>query len=98
VKQNIVATYKYIHIEEGAPKPRTKVFYVYATGSGEILGEISWYANWRKYVFMVYNRSIYDDRCMDSLSEFTKKINKEHREMRKVERDARREEGNRCKD
>jgi hypothetical protein len=94
----VVATYKHIYIEEGASKPRTKVFYVYATLSGQLLGEVSWYGNWRQYTFLVYQRSVYDSGCMDAISEFTKKINKEHKEMRKAERDARRkEEGNRRK-
>jgi len=39
---------------------------------GAYIGEIKWYASWRKYVYYPEDGTLYDSNCMDTISEFIK--------------------------
>lgn len=52
-------------------KPRkTKVWNVYATVSGVVLGQIRWFGRWRKYCFYPNPNTIWDNRCLMTILVF----------------------------
>lgn len=48
---------------------KTNVYAVAAT-SGDVLGHISWYSSWRRYVFYPVPNTLYDEECLRVISEF----------------------------
>ena len=46
------------------------------------LGEIRWFGRFRKYSFYPANDTIYEEVCMQEITDFLKQENKRHREKR----------------
>jgi len=71
---------EWLEFREKARKPKTKVYSVIAKGSGDELGEIKWYPNWRHYCFFptVEFETVLSDRCLMAISQFVSKLNEEH--------------------
>lgn len=67
-------------IERGSSASgKTKVFNVINL-QGEILGEVKWYGNWRKYCFFSHwEDTIYDNHCLRQILEFVEKITEVHK-------------------
>ena len=57
---------------------KTRQFSVFNTSSRALLGYIRWFAHWRKYCFFPLN-SLFDDICLDQVSQFIKDRTKEHK-------------------
>lgn len=49
---------------------KTKVFMVRSKHGGANLGEISWYATWRQYIFMPARITVWNTDCLDTISSF----------------------------
>ena len=57
---------------------KTRVWDV--VSGGLTLGQIKWYAPWRRYVFAPCQGSVYDSACLFELFEFCGAKTKEHKE------------------
>ena len=71
---------KYLKIEffEKSATGKTDIYYVF-NHSGEKLGEIKWYAHWRKYVFYSEGGIIADDLCLSDIQLFLSELKKERK-------------------
>ncbi len=74
---------EFIEIEQ---KPKTKVYSVHSKCSDCSLGIIKWNPNWRHYCFFstIEFETVHSDRCLLEISEFIKKLNKEHKEKKQL--------------
>lgn len=43
------------------------------------LGEVAWYAHWRRYIFYTNNGIVFDSTCLEELAEFLKKETADHK-------------------
>lgn len=50
----------------------TKIWAVSSTHSFVKLGEIKWYAVWRRYIYQPAGPTVYDAACLDEISAFLK--------------------------
>jgi hypothetical protein len=54
--------------------PKTKLFSVMSKSSGEVLGRIGWYPQWRQYVFNPCSETIYSAGCLKDIKDFIDKL------------------------
>ena len=59
---------------------KTHIYRVIANVSSVILGEISWHAPWRRYVFKPNRTTLYDWKCMNEIAEFLVKLTDDHKQ------------------
>ena len=64
-------------------KKKTKRYVVFNKKASTVLAEIYWNGPWRQYCFYPEPQCVWSTSCLDTIVEFTKKINKEHNEQRK---------------
>jgi hypothetical protein len=74
-----MAENKYIRFKLSEEKPKTKVWVVVNKKSHSIIGEISWYSAWRQYTFFPFVDTVWNCDCLDTISEFLKEKNREHK-------------------
>jgi len=70
--------YKFIHFEKAALSVarHTEIWNCINTKSGFLLGQISYYPNWRKYIFSPGpGPSIFDSECLLDIADFIKNMN-----------------------
>jgi hypothetical protein len=72
---------KFLSFIEKEPKPKTKVFEVRARYAGCFLGDVKWYAPWRKYCFFPgYSLDlVFDANCLNEIREFMNRLMAERR-------------------
>ena len=75
--------YEYIHFEELAPKPKTKVWSCKNNKSKEQLGVVKYHPGWRQYCYFPTVQAIYSAGCMDDISAFLNQVNKAHKSKAK---------------
>lgn len=63
-------------------KPKTLVLHVINT-KDVYLGEISWHPPWRQYVYQSIEFAIYNNGCLDDISQVLTDLNDEHRKKSK---------------
>lgn len=70
------------------PGGKTNRYEVWSKGGeeelGDKLGEIRWFGRWRKYSWYPNADTIYEEVCMQEITDFLKQVNKEHREKRRA--------------
>jgi hypothetical protein len=49
---------------------------------GALLGHVSWYSGWRKYVFAPNVNTVFEQDCLRDLADFCERVTKEHKESR----------------
>lgn len=49
---------------------KTNVYDVLNTSSGQKLGHIQWFWNWRKFVFVPVSDTLFEEVCLADISEF----------------------------
>jgi len=78
----------YLGFNEMKTDKKTKQFYITNIASGDILGYIVFFPQWRKYVLVSDERQkvIYDTKCLLEIVEFLNKINQERQEELKKEK------------
>lgn len=54
----------------GDSAKKTDTWEVRNKRTNDLLGEVRWYAPWRKYCFYVHQRSVFDDKCMQEIASF----------------------------
>lgn len=71
------------HIEFRMCKPdekkKTQTWDVLAKRGGVRLGEVKWFARWRKYSFYPTADCVFEETCLGELAEFIKERTREHR-------------------
>ena len=70
---------KWLRFELVDRKPKTIVMHVVVAKSGEILGEISWFARWRQYTFNPEYCTTFNNGCLQDITDVLTSLNKEHR-------------------
>jgi hypothetical protein len=76
----------YLHFKEipELQKPKTKVYAIYSNATSTYLGYIQWYSPWRKYCFYCdYGNLIFDNNCLNEISNYLQKLNINHKENKK---------------
>ena len=82
---HLLAEDKYIGITEITllsdlkAKKKTKRYVVWNKNADSVLAEIYWNTGWRQYCFYPEARCIWNTSCLDTVVEFIKKINTEHK-------------------
>ncbi len=64
---------EFINFVEIGDTGKTKVYRV-TNLQGVPLGEIRWFGNWRKYVFYTVPDTLYDSKCLNSISKFINQL------------------------
>lgn len=73
---------KYIHFELKSDTGKTQRWLV-RTNYQSCLGEICWYSGWRQYVFQPVGYTEYNNGCLQSITDFITRLNKEKRILEK---------------
>jgi len=80
----ITTHYQYIEFVLIEQKPKTLVYAILNIKSGDKIGTVKWYANWRQYVFFPVDQCIFSIGCLADIIDFTKKVQDNHKELRKM--------------
>jgi hypothetical protein len=56
---------------------KTKIFQVWAKDPSFLLGEVRWYNRFRKYSFMPAANTVFEQDCMQAITDFLKKLQAE---------------------
>jgi len=72
----------YIRFEVMEKKPKTNVYGIFSLSDESLLGQIYWYSPWRQYVFDSYSKTIWNDGCLEEVTNFLKEL-KEERKRKK---------------
>jgi hypothetical protein len=82
-----IENYKWIQFQVIRNTSRTQVWQVAARDFGPtILGEVMWFAKWRKYAFFPENDTVFEQDCLRDLATFCQARNKEHRDHLALEK------------
>ena len=68
---------KFIQFELIEQKGKTQTWVVVNKTSRAILADIKWYGGWHQHVFRPAELTEYNDTCLDVISGFLKRLNKE---------------------
>ncbi len=79
MSSQITTHYKYIKFELAEQKPKTLVYDILNIKSGDQIGQVKWFANWRQYVFFPERECIFSVGCLDDIIDFTKKVQENHK-------------------
>ena len=58
---------------------KTKIWTVRSTAGGSTLGEVRWFAPWRKYAFYVASGCLFEEDCLRDIADFVETVTREHR-------------------
>jgi hypothetical protein len=61
-------------------KPRTDVYGVYNTQKTIKLGEIRWFAQWRRYAFYPNANTVFDAACLSVIRDFIHQLMEERKQ------------------
>lgn len=83
-------SYAYITIVEcdRSPSGKTRRWEVFEEGGvvgGVLLGHISWFGPWRRYVFRPCAETVYEQRCMRDIASFLESSTDSHKKGYDVE-------------
>lgn len=75
ISKDIVYKGKYFNIYITIIKNRkTPIYEIYDINDNNI-GQIKWFAHWRKFCFYPYGETIWDDKCLQELNDIMVKYN-----------------------
>lgn len=57
---------------------KTKIWDVTTIDRAGLLGQVKWFAQWRKYTFFPNNSTLFDFDCLTEIAEFVAKETAEH--------------------
>lgn len=79
----VITESTYIKFVEGSSKPKTKTWIVMSNYEESLeLGEISWFARWRKYTFRPKNDTVFEEKCLRDIAQFCQDQTKKHKDGR----------------
>jgi len=73
------AHYKWITIAQKGDTGKTKLFDVVAKEGAIALGEVKWFARWRKYAFFPAAGTVFEQDCLNDISSFLEKLKAERK-------------------
>ncbi|MBE3101905.1 MAG: hypothetical protein IMZ47_06505 [Firmicutes bacterium] len=79
-KLKIVETqmeYKFFSFRLIAEKSKTKVWGCFSK-HGDKLGEVQWFASWRRYCYFPEKATIYSVGCLTDIADFVTRVQAEH--------------------
>jgi hypothetical protein len=62
---------------------KTLHWYVKTADDSHFLGSVAWFTPWRRYAFMPYNGTIFEQDCLREIAAFCETKTREHRAARK---------------
>lgn len=65
---------KYLEFKQVPYNGKTKRFEVISKNHGYSLGRISWYGNWRQYIFSPVFETIWNKDCLKDIQDFLQKL------------------------
>jgi len=65
---------KYLEFKEIPFNGKTKRFEIISVSSGDTLGRISWYSQWRQYTFSPSYPTVWNRDCLDAIINFINKL------------------------
>lgn len=71
-------------IEERKQDRKTDLWRVWSLQGGTYLGEVSWWAHWRKYTFRPIADSVFDGDCLREIATFCELETQNHRSGRRT--------------
>ncbi|MBA4183035.1 MAG: hypothetical protein H0X49_03380 [Acidobacteria bacterium] len=75
---------KYLDFQDVEVNRKTKLWYI-KTKNNSYLGQIKWYAPWRKYCFFPADATIWDQNCLQDINDFLNGQNSLHKaELKKT--------------
>lgn len=86
LSNQITTHYQYIEFELVEQKPKTLVYDILNNKSGDKIGIVKWFANWRQYVFVPSDSCIFSCGCLKDVIDFTEKVQENHKKLRTAER------------
>lgn len=69
-------------------REKTNTYEVIAKTGSLPLGQISWFGRWRKYAFDPLPETVYEETCLRDIAQFIEEETKNHRAVKKAEKDA----------
>lgn len=72
---------KYLKFKQIPFKGKTKRFEIISKSSGDILGRISWYSNWRQYTFSPSYPTVWNKDCLKDIQDFIQQLMLERQEQ-----------------
>lgn len=63
---------KYLNFEPEETKRKTKVWSVMNRDTGEYIGIVQWYSNWRQYCFEPFDSTVFAAGCLEEMVDFIK--------------------------
>lgn len=70
---------KHLIFKEGPSKPKTKTWWVVNKHSDICIGNIGWFATWRKYSFFPKPDIVFEEDCLRDIADFCETKTKEHK-------------------
>jgi hypothetical protein len=74
----------WIRFLELGQSAKTSVWHIVAKKGGDVLGTISWYGSWRKYVLQARAAAVFEEDCLREIAAFVEKRTAEHRAKKKA--------------
>lgn len=74
--------YKYIHFVKVADKPKTSVWSCRNNATGDELGEVRWYPDWRQSCYFPVIFAVYSAGCLEDIQHFIGELKKERTDGR----------------
>lgn len=73
---------KYLEFREigKSASGKTKIINIINKGQDVVLGQIRWFAHWRKYTFSTLADTIFDGACLMEIVAELDRLNREHKE------------------
>lgn len=68
-----------------SPSRKTRVWDISAADAEEVfveLGQIKWFARWRKYTFQPKPATVYEETCLREIADFCERMTREHKKGR----------------
>ncbi len=62
---------------------KTKIWKVASSEDGWILGVVKWDGRWRKYAFLIYSESIFEEGCLREIADFCQRQTKTQHKKRR---------------
>lgn len=82
-KEIIQLTYITIHKQSKENNKKTDTYLVNSE-SNDIIGKIKWYVAWRKYCFFPEEDTVYENKCLEEISNILIELTKNYKERKKT--------------
>ena len=78
-KKGGIVSAKWVDFVPTVPNKKTKVWFVYPTGTETSIGLIKWFGRWRKYSFFPEPGTVYEIDCLSDIAKFLEEATRQHK-------------------